>query len=467
MMKVTFLAVLTGVLAVTVIGADRGSAEPIAAGVAVVDITPPVPYRMCGYYAQRLSTGTHDPLLAKAIVLKQDQQQVALVFCDIIGVSPDLAARARNAASEKTGIPVANIVVAATHSHTGPLYYGVLRDFYHDRAVAKDGRDPCETVDYPAQLAEGIVRAIADAQAALRPVELAAGTTQEPKLSFNRRFHMKDGSVRFNPGVNNPDIVRAAGPIDPEVGLVLVRGASDKKPVVLLTVFALHLDTTGGTEYSADFPYYLAQSLGKQFGDKFISLFGNGTCGDINHIDVTTSKRRSAGEIGAELADAVKAGLARLTPIERPSLAAAREIVGAPIQKYSPDEIAQAKETMVKAESGGVSFLDQVKATKIVDLQSRKGDTLPLEVQVVRLGDDVALVTLPGEPFVDLGLAIKKRSPFKTTIVVELANDEFGYIPTAKAFAEGSYETVNSRVVTGGGEMMVEATVRLLGQLKP
>jgi neutral ceramidase len=466
-MRMILPRLLLGLVAMTVAAAPCLSAEPIAAGVAVVDITPPVPYRMCGYFSERLSTGTHDPLLAKAIVLKQGQEQIALVFCDLIGIAPDLAARARKTASEKTGIPVANIMVAATHSHTGPLYYSALRDFYHDRAVAKDGNDPCEKVDYAAQLVDGIVKAIGDARAALRPVELQAGTTQETRLSFNRRFHMKDGSVQFNPGVKNPDIVRTAGPIDPQVGLVLVREASDKKPVASLAVFALHLDTTGGTAYSADFPYYLARSLGGQFGDKFVSFFGNGTCGDVNHIDVTASKQRSAEEIGTALAETVKAGLARLTPIERPSLAAASEIVPAPIQKYSAEEIARAKETMVKAESGGVSFLDQVKAVKIVDLQSRKGDVLPLEVQVFRLGDDVALVTLPAEPFVDLGLAIKQRSPFATTMVVELANDEFAYIPTAKAFVEGSYETVNSPIESGGGEMLVEATVRLLKQLKP
>jgi len=95
----------------------------------------------------------------------------------------------------------------------------------------------------------------------------------------------------------------------------------------------------------------------------------------------------------------------------------------------------------------------------------REGDTLPLEVQVFRLSKDVALVGLPGEVFVDLGLAIKKASPFATTLVVELCQDAPGYIPTTKAFKEGSYETVNSRVAPGGGEMMAEAAVRLLKEL--
>ena len=72
---------------------------------------------------------------------------------------------------------------------------------------------------------------------------------------------------------------------------------------------------------------------------------------------------------------------------------------------------------------------------------------------------------LPGEVFVDLGLAIKRASPFKTTLVIELCQDAPGYIPTKKAFAEGSYETVNSRVAPGGGEKMVETAIRLLKEL--
>jgi hypothetical protein len=93
------------------------------------------------------------------------------------------------------------------------------------------------------------------------------------------------------------------------------------------------------------------------------------------------------------------------------------------------------------------------------------GDTLPMEVQVFRLSDDVAVVGLPGEIFVELGLAIKKASPFRTTLVIELCNDAPGYVPTAKAFKEGSYETVNSRVQSGGGEKLVEAATRLLKEL--
>jgi len=97
----------------------------------------------------------------------------------------------------------------------------------------------------------------------------------------------------------------------------------------------------------------------------------------------------------------------------------------------------------------------------------RGSETIPLEVQVFRLSRDVAVVGLPGEVFVDLGLAIKRASPFATTLVIELCQDAPGYIPTKKAFAEGSYETINSRVAAGGGEIMAEAAVRLLKALGP
>ena len=111
--------------------------------------------------------------------------------------------------------------------------------------------------------------------------------------------------------------------------------------------------------------------------------------------------------------------------------------------------------------------LETVRVAKVIDLaENYRRPTEPLEVQVFRLGPEVALVTLPGEVFVEHGLAIKRGSPFQTTLVVELANANPSYVPTRKAFNEGSYEVVNSRVVPGGGEMLVETALRLLKQVR-
>ena len=439
------------------------SAADLKAGVAVVDITPPKGFRMSGYFYERFNTGTKDPLSAKALVFQQGDQQAAIVFCDLIGISLEVSREARRLASSKTGIPAENIAITATHSHTGPLYFGGLRDFFHERAMV-NGRDPVEPVDYSETLTQKIVDAVAQAQAKSQPVQLAAGVGRETRLSFNRRFHMKDGTVRFNPGQLNPDIVRVAGPVDPEVGLLRLRSNDDH--VAILTVFALHLDTVGGTEYSADYPYHLEEALRKKLGDRLVSLFGAGTCGDINHIDVSTKEVRKADAIGPMLAETVLGALDELSPIDEPALAVRSVTIDYPKQQYSADEVAKAQARMVKIGKREMPFLEEVETNKIVDLHRHKGDTIPLEVQIFRLSDEVAIVTLPGEVFVEIGLAIKQASPFKTTMVIELANSTPAYIPTRKAFAEGSYETVNSRIQPGGGEAMVEAAIKLLKELK-
>ena len=444
---------------------SSANAATLTSGVVVVDITPPTNYRMSGYFRERLSTGTSNPLCAKAIVLRQGDKSAALVFCDIIGLSLDVSSRVRRQAAKKTGIPAANILIAATHSHTGPLYFGALRKHFHDLAVAKHGSDPYEKVDYSSELVTKIVKAITQADSAAKPIRLKAGVTEQQGLSFNRRFHMKNGTVRFNPGVLNPDIVRAAGPIDPEVGIVFFCKADSDSPGAALVNFTLHLDTVGGTRYAADYPFYLEQSLREKYGDGFVLLFGTGTCGDINHIDVTKKERLKTDFIGQTLAKTVNAKERSLEVVGEPSLAVRSEIVHVPLQRYGKEKVAWARENIKKVGTKELTFLEQVEAYKILAIEMRRSGTIGLEVQVFRLSSDVAVVGLPGEVFVDLGLAIKRASPFATTLVIELCQDAPGYIPTKKAFAEGSYETVNSRIAPGGGELMVEATVRLLKEL--
>jgi len=456
-----FLEELTGQKTSVVASAPITSAKELNAGIASIDITPPIGYRMSGYFNERLSTGISNPLHARAIVLRQGEESAALVFCDIIGLSPDVSSRARKQAAEKTGIPSANILIAATHTHTGPLYFGALRKHLHDLAVAKYGSDPCEKVDYPSELVVKLVKVITEANASTKPVRMEARLAEQRDLSFNRRFHMKDGSVRFNPGVLNPDIVRPAGPIDTDVGMVFFRAVDSSSIDAALVNFALHLDTVGGTKYAADYPFYLEQSLRQKYGNKFTLLFGTGTCGDINHIDVTKKARLKTGYIGKKLAETVQEKARYLKTITESALAVRSGIVQAPLQSYGPEKVAWARENIKKVGTRELSFLEQVEAYKILALEMRRGKTIPLEVQVFRLSRDVAVVGLPGEVFVDLGLAIKRASPFPTTLVIELCQDAPGYIPTKKAFDEGSYETVNSRIAPGGGEMMVDAAIQL------
>ena len=438
-------------------------------GVAEIDITPPVGSRMAGYFYERLATGTHDPLQAKALVLRQGETQVALVSCDLIGISLSVTTNARVRVSERTGIPVSNIVICATHSHTGPLFEGPLRDYFHELAERKHARDPQEPVDYPAFLTEQVVKAVAEAQAGLRSAEVQAGIATQPGLAFNRRYWLKNGKVAFNPGQLNPDIVRPAGPSDPDVGILLARDAVTKQPFAGLTVFATHSDTVGGTLYSADYEFYLEQALRSAFGKAFVSAFGLGTCGDINHIDVSrkgpTSGLAVAEHLGGRLGRAVIAAAPRLPVIKRPALAARSTTLPVPFQQVTPEQVTDARAVMQKFNDSNVSFLAKVAAVRTLDLAGH-GPYRPMEVQVFRLDGDTAVVCLPCEIFVELGLAIKRASPFRHTLVLSVCNDRSSYVPTRKAFAAGSYEVTNARVRPGAGELLVAASIELLRSLK-
>ena len=158
-----------------------------------------------------------------------------------------------------------------------------------------------------AKLIGGIVEAIVRADAAAQPAALFAGIArQETPISFNRRFVMKDGSVRTWMRLDNPEVVRAAGPIDPDVGLLLVRAADGDQPLGVFTNFALHLDTVGGTLWSGDYPFFVEQSLRQTLGSEVISVFGNGCCGDINHADPLAAAVNKTDFIGQSLGETVQ-----------------------------------------------------------------------------------------------------------------------------------------------------------------
>jgi len=150
----------------------------------------------------------------------------------------------------------------------------------------------------------------------------------------------------------------------------------------------------------------------------------------------------------------------------KPSFAALTTKVFVPLQANTVEEIAGARAKMPLVGTRKLKFLEEVDVCRILDLALWNQTRRALEVQTFRLSDDTALVGLPGEIFTDLGMAIKAASPFKNTLVIELCNDNIAYVPTQRAFVEGSYEIVNSRVAPGGGEVLVETAVRLLKELK-
>ena len=294
--------------------------------------------------------------------------------------------------------------------------------------------------------------------------------SEQKDLAFNRRFHMRDGSVRFNPGKANPNIIRPAGPTDTELPFLFVK--SKQGPLGSLSIFAMHTATFGGTEFGADFPMHLASHLKTSFGSGFESLFAEGTAGDINHIDVSSSEEQGSqvepSRIGRELAHTILKNFPLRKQLSSPSLRTLSTTVHAPIRPLSRTRFEEAKQIL--STRSGVAFLARVRAWRDYhqfDLRERYGARKPLEVQVVRFDRDTALVALPHEIFVETGIAIKATSPFRNTMVISLANGIDFYIPTRRAFEEGSYEVSTCPLESGCGELLAQAATGLLQELKP
>ncbi len=426
-------------------------------------ITPGAGVPLAGYYSTRFAGGVHDDLKAKAIVIATGDRRVALVACDLIALPPAVIQSARRIASQRTQIPEASIMISATHTHTGPLLMGGgARDAAYGGALPAAQK-------YLAELPEHIAASIEAAARDLQPARMSFARGQESTISFNRRFFMKDGAVGWNPGKRNPNIIRPAGPIDPDVNVLYFESLSGE-PLATYVNFALHLDTVGGQEISADYPATLATILGKVKGANMLTVFTNGGCGNINHIDVSTERvqkgHEEAARIGTVLAGEVIKTYARLEPVAPggPAAVATRtlQLAPAPVAAGDSDRAQAIAKTV---ESGGkATFLDTVFAYKVLDVLDRNGKPYDAEVQVTALTPTLAIVALPGEVFTELGQNIRKSSPFANTIVVELAHGPTTYFPNEAAFPQGNYEVVTSRVAPGSGERLVETARALLAE---
>ncbi len=431
----------------------------VKAGRAAVKITPPAGIPMAGYYSTRLAEGVHDDLWAKVLVLESGAVRVAFVACDLVNIPAGVSEAARKQAEAATGIPAANIILSATHSHTGPLLGGRAANYVKGAAR--------KTLDaYRLALPGKIAEAIHTAAAGAVPARLSVGLGHEDSVSFYRRFLMKDGTVRTNPGKRNPQVVQPMGQIDPDVQVLWVESA-EGAPMLAYLNHALHLDTVGGLQISADFPYTISKLLGKIYGRELLTLFTNGAAGNINHIDVTSpAPQKGPGEarrIGTVLTGEVLKTLARVKPVPGGALRAKSETVELAIPTFTPAEVEKARRVASEFDKpGSPGTVPLAEAFRILDTSERKGKPLTAEVQVVTLGTSLAWVGLPGEIFVELGQAIKKASPFTTTVIVELSSGHIGYVPTRKAFDEGGYEVLSARMSPGGGERLAETAIRLL-----
>lgn len=423
----------------------------LQAGFGKADLTPPLGTPLAGHFARRPAQGIHDPLLATAVVMDSDEERLAVVSCDLLGVPREVVQRARDLVHQQVGLQADRVLVHGTHTHAGP-------ELRPDRSEVDER--------YRDLVVEKIATAVVLATRALAPCELLWTRGSESRISFNRRFWMKDGSVRMNPGVGNPDIVRPAGPIDPDVlGLWVMR---EGRPAGLIANFACHLDVLGAQHLvSADVPCYVRQTLSHALARPVSVVYLNGPCGDINHVDVTAACRQGGHEhsakMGRVLAGELLRSLGDAQPVDGAPLLTASTLVQTAWRTWPQDEIDAARRT-VQDQSVEYATWTKHRAMRILAVAEHAGEPRELEVQALRVGS-AAIVGLPGEVFCQIGLDIKTDAPLPRVLVAELSNDSPGYIPTPSAFEQGGYEVDSAACAPVTGDLLAQAARNLLAQM--
>ncbi len=425
-------------------------------GLQITDITPPLGVEMAGHFVRRHASEVHDPLTAHAMVLSDDNTTIALVGTDLVGMPDQVARSARERIANFTGIPPENMMIWGTHTHAGPVVSGL--------GLFREGDD-----DYTALLPKLLAGAVASASESTEETSTRIGVGKETHISFNRRYRMADGSVQTNPGVGNPAVQASDGPIDPDVGVLYLQRRGSVCGA--LVNFANHLDVlgSGNTWYSADFPYYMRQTLADAYGDGFFGLFGNGACGNINHINVFGRRRQGgydhARRMGRILAGDVLKTEFESTEVDLCPLWAESVMVELPLREFSDEQIAEFRRVLEETEDleGQISSgnFERGRAKRSLALVESGITSEDVEVQVLGMGP-LVIVGIPGEYFVEFGLQIKKRSPADFTFLIELANGYKGYIPTEAAFRAGAYEGSSARYAPEAGQMLADSAINIV-----
>jgi hypothetical protein len=423
------------------------AAEGLEAGTARVEITPAPGLGMYGFANRKGgATGVLDPLMARVLVLEAGEKRLALVAMDL-GRPPagEWIRRLREKSAATSGIPY--VLVAATHTHSGPR----IRDEY----------PPREAPDWESLVLEKVAQAIDDAHRGR--VEARVGTGYGSVLIGHNRLRPEaDGSVTW---FERNNTMVPTSPVDPTVAVLRLDDA-EGRPIAILVNYACHPVVFGSDnqQYSADYPGVALRTVERELGGQPLAMFLQGGDGDINPyyavhpLDQDAVGRRDwTGErLGLEAARVAKA--IRTEPSGEASL------------DYTEDTLdlewrwdAGKHQEAVRQSRGPEAA---------AALERRRAEGLHAPVATVLINKRIALMTIPGEPFVEHQIDWRNRCPVRDALFVGYANGSLGYFPTIRAAALGGYGAANTATSVrpdAGARLVDHAIVRvyeMLGRLK-
>lgn len=464
---------------------------PLLAGAAMVDITPAAGTHLAGSAMgeHRPARTVLDPLYAKALVLAQGEQRICIVTLDVTIVDEPYTTQIRQGIAERAGVPPQAVMVHGIQTHSAP---GLGR-------FMLDPDFPLETMPeteylwgsesaYAERATQAAIQAAVDAASRLQPARIGVGRGILGDLAFNRRGVRRDGTImmpkplgRENQPLGITELCYLEGPIDPEVGVACIQGM-DMRPIALLlhyTCHPVHLFGQRETYHavSADWPGAWAREMQAALGEDVVPLVLNGCCGNINPWHPFDPDRRPDHlRMGRELADMSQRVIHTLRYAESVPLDWRLVHVPLPYREIPAErlrEVASLLEQHSEPPRGPTGEVDPrwftAASTRSVELCRARETAFQYEIQALRVGD-LAIVGLPGEPFVEGQLAIKVGSPAPYTFVAHLTTRYVGYLPTTQAYARGGHEanaevTYWAKLAPGCLETVAERSAALVGDL--
>ncbi len=389
------------------------------------EITPPLGCYMAGNYVEQRGLDVSEPLYARAVVIDNGENTVAMISIDACIFPSDMHDVVCKRIKEYTGIEPENVLLTITHTHKGisvtsnPEY-----ECYRD--------EPYVDVVYRL-IADCVILAhkkAVDAQAYF-------GKGYADDIAFNRNFIMKDGTYRTHSTGNNPNVLSSLSGIDPDVPCLWFKDNLGK-PRGAVICYACHPNSVGGMVYSGDYIYHISRILKEKYGNDFITVYFAGTCADINWQDpkLTDMPSDLHVKMGKRLAEEVISAMESSEKVVGNELISHKELVSLPKREYSLESVMADVEEFAKIKH-------RFAARNILYyFSTNKTNTAEAYVQFIRIGD-MCIYAYPGEIYVDFGLDLKSRSPYKKTIVASISNSALGYVATRKAFEPQSklYET--------------------------
>lgn len=396
------------------------------AAVVKVDITPSTPQWLLGYGA-RQSTGVHDPLFHRIVLLDDGRTQFALVSSDICLVSPAEYEKVASALEKATGIPSVNFWWSFTHTHSAPEVGppGLAVAFLGDRYTHEVDQSYTDTVE------QKLLDGIAEARGKLQPAKLGVGWGYSA-ANINRRARDVEGETYLG---MNPD-----GPTDRRLGLIRLDKA-DGSPLALIANYPIHGTVLGGQNLliSGDAPGVVSEYVEQKIGAPL--LFVNGAAGDLAPIYSVYPDFKSGklSQFRVLLGDRILETNAKLTATTaRVKLAASGTVL----------------ET---ARRPGLTFPSA--------LSSYAGrDTVRLPLRFLKINDDIAIWSAPIELFCEVAIGVREKSKIPNTMFFGYTNGWLGYLLTAKELKNGGYEPRVSPYTAAAADDLSRAVLEQLGK---